>query len=183
MKAENKRSWMVWAIVILAVMNLSTILTVIILQNQSRKAGSFVENQQQQEDFDADKFSGRYFQEKLDFEYNQMEKFQEINPVFRKQAKAINDELSQIRKQMLAEMVAEKSDTNKLNALSDSIGNLHGTLKKNTYKYYLDIKNICNSKQRKELELLFSETFSKEIPSGQGKRWRYRGQHGKRNNN
>jgi len=183
MKAENKKSWMVWAIVILAVMNLSTILTVIILQNQSRKAGSFVENPRQLEDFDADKFSGRYFQEKLDFEFTQMEKFREINPVFRKQAQAINVELSEKRKQMLAEMVTDNSDTGRLNLLSDSIGILHGRLKKITFRYYLDLKSICNGEQQKALELLFNETFTKEIPSGQGKRWRNRGQYGKRNHN
>jgi len=56
-------------------------------------------------------------------------------------------------------------------------------LKKITFRYYLDLKSICNGEQQKALELLFNETFTKEIPSGQGKRWRNRGQYGKRNNN
>ena len=45
MKTENKYSWMVWAIVILAVMNIATIITVIYNRNQAGKEIVVVENQ------------------------------------------------------------------------------------------------------------------------------------------
>ena len=58
---------------------------------------------------------------------------------------------------MLSEMAADNYDTIRLNTLSDSIGYLHADLKKVTYKYYLDIKNICDQQQQQKLEQLFAE--------------------------
>ena len=166
MNTENKRNWMVWAIVALVVMNLSTLATILYHQNQSKVPSGDSAKLQQQLETDAEKFSGRYFRDKLKLDGEQMDKFREINPVFRQQARAITIELSSKRKQMLEEMTAAKSDTNKLNALSDSIGLLHSNLKKLTYKYYLDIKTICTIEQQKQLEQLFSDMFTNDAPMG-----------------
>jgi hypothetical protein len=85
---------------------------------------------------------------------------------------------------MLIEMAAIKSDTSRLNMLSDSIGHLHSNLKKLTYGYYLDIKNICNPEQQKKLEQLFGEMFTNDAPMGfPGRGMHGGGQHGKRFNN
>ena len=67
---------------------------------------------------------------------------------------------------MLREMTAEKSDARKLEKLSDSMGNLHAELKKETFKYYLNLKSICNADQRKELEDLFSIIFTSDSLTG-----------------
>jgi len=64
---------------------------------------------QRQLETDAEKFSGRYFRDKLNLNSDQMAKFREFNPVFRQQARAITIELAAKRKQMLAEMAAAKS--------------------------------------------------------------------------
>ena len=67
-------------------------------------------------------------------------------------------------------MSANNSDTAKLNLLSDSIGDMHASLKKLSYEYYLDIKNICDEDQKEKLEIVFSEMFSgDEIMAGQGR--------------
>ena len=90
------------------------------------------------------------------------------------------DEMGQ---QMLDEMVAENSDTLLLNMLSDSVGILHSQLKKFTYKYYLEMKNICSKDQQKQLEQIFNEMFTNDMPMGRsgqgGQRWR----HGRGNRN
>jgi Spy/CpxP family protein refolding chaperone len=183
MKTENKQSWMVWAIVALVVMNLSTLATILYHQNQSKVPSGDSAKLQQQLETDAEKFSGRYFRDKLNLDGNQMDKFRKINPVFRQQARAITIELAAKRKQMLVEMASASADTNKLNALSDSIGILHSNLKKLTYKYYLDLKGICNAEQQKQLEQLFNEMFTNDVPMGfpgkGGQGW----QHGRRMNN
>jgi hypothetical protein len=67
---------------------------------------------------------------------------------------------------MLTEMASAKSDTTKLNMLSDSIGYMHSRLKKLTYKYYLDIKIICNKEQQQKLEQLIREMFANDAPMG-----------------
>lgn len=181
MNAEKKHSLMVWAIVLLAIMNVSTLATILYHQYKSEKQATSTE--QRQLEANSEKFSGRYFRNKLNLSSSQMDKFREFNPVFRQQARTITIELASKRKQMLQEMAFVKSDSNRLNMLSDSIGFLHSNLKKLTYKYYLDMKSICNAEQQKQLEQLFSEMFINDVPMGfPGRGGAGGGQHGRRFN-
>jgi len=175
---------MVWAIVILAVMNISTLATIMYNNYQSIKTETISVSDQKQLEADSEKFSGRYFRDQLNLSSEQMDKFKEINPVFRPKARYITIELVEKRKQMLVEMSGANSDTTRLNALSDSIGQLHSDLKKITYRYYLEIKGICNQEQQSKLEQLFGEMFTNDSqlgnPGSGGPRGR---QQGRRFNN
>lgn len=184
MKTENKYSLMVWAIVILAVMNISTLATIMYNNYQSIKTETNAVSDQKQLEADSEKFSGRYFRDQLNLSIEQMDKFKEINPVFRPKARNITIELAEKRKQMLIEMSAEKSDTLRLNALSDSIGQLHSALKKITYRYYMEIKSICDQEQQEKLEQIFGEMFTNDSSMGYPGKGGQRGwQHGRRLNN
>jgi Tfp pilus assembly protein PilE len=166
MKSENKHTLMVWAIVVLAVMNFSTLATIVYHHYQTGKTEISQITNQSQMGADSQKFSGRYFRDQLGFSNDQMNKFREFNPTFRQQAHAITIEMAEKRKQMLFEMAADKTDTSKLAILSDSIGMLHSRLKKITFGYYLNIKNMCNTDQQKKLEQLFAEMFTNDAPMG-----------------
>jgi hypothetical protein len=183
MKEDSKRNLMGWAIVVLAVMNVSTLITIVYHQKQTEVKETNSAQTPQQLETDSEKFSGRYFRDKLNLNREQMDKFREINPEFRQQARAITIELSLLRKQMLVEMAAQTSDTLKLTMLSDSIGILHSNLKQLTFNYYLDLKNMCNAAQQKQLEKLFAEIFTNDVPMGfPGKGGSGRQQHGRRIN-
>jgi Spy/CpxP family protein refolding chaperone len=78
----------------------------------------------------------------------------------------IHVELADLRRLMLQEMSAKNSDTIKLNQLSDSIGLLHAKLKRLTYRYYLDMKDISTPEQQEKLEILFSGIFTRDIQMG-----------------
>lgn len=68
--------------------------------------------------------------------------------------------------------------------LSDSIGYLHSNLKKLTYRYYIDIKSICNQEQQKKLEQLFGEIFASDMHMGQNGKGNPNGRrYGRRFNN
>jgi hypothetical protein len=182
MKTDNNKGWLIWVIVVLVVMNLSTFITIFYHQHTSNIAVSDTLQHQQSLEANAEKYSGRYFRDKLNLDGDQMDKFREINPEFRQQARYITMELADKRKRMLLEMSSSQYDTVKLNMISDSIGLLHSRLKKITYKYYLDLKNICNTEQKIQLEQLFKEMFTNDAPMGfpgkGGPGW----QHGKRMN-
>lgn len=166
MKSTKNQGWMVWAIVFLAVLNVSTLATILYHQKQTEKPVENTALNPQQLEADAEKFSGRYFRDKLQLDNDQMDSFRTFNPVFRSQARAITVELGTLRRAMLTEMSAAQSDTLRLASLSDSIGILHRDLKKLTYRYFLDIKNICNDTQRAELHALFNTMFTNDAPMG-----------------
>lgn len=175
---------MAWAIVLLALMNISTIATIMYHKYLAGTTETNSVTDQKQLEADSEKFSGRYFRDQLDLNREQMEKFSRINPVFRPKARKITIELAEKRKQMLLEMAASKSDTLRLNALSDSIGRLHSDLKKVTYAYYLDLKTLCDQEQKSKLEQLFSEMFTNDAPMGYPGAGGQRGrQQGRRFNN
>ena len=171
MHSQKKQSWMVWAIVILGVMNLSTLITIVYHQGQARREEAAANQLPVVVETDAAKYSGRYFRDQLNLSPEKMNSFRELNPVFRRQAREINLELGRMRNEMLREMAARNPDTARLNELSDSIGKLHGTLKKITFRYYLDMKSLCNPDQQVKLEQIFGEVFSNDMlmgPPGQG---------------
>jgi len=167
MKTENKSRWMAWAIVILAVMNIATIITVIYNTNQAGKEKVIVENNQAESETTSISYSGRWFRDQLNFSSEQMARFAEFNPGFRGNVREINMDLNLLRQKMLSGMTAEKCDTIRLNILSDSIGILHSNLKKATYKYYIDIKNICDRQQQEKLGQLFGGMFAGDGRMGQ----------------
>ncbi|MBK7710890.1 MAG: hypothetical protein IPJ37_08040 [Bacteroidales bacterium] len=163
MKAANKNNWMVWAIAVLAIMNLATLITIVYHKNNSSDKELVVIPDQSQSESTSVNYSGRYFKDELNLSGEQMKSFSEFNPEFRRNVMAINQSLDMKRHEMLVEMAEENCDTNRLNLLSDSIGYLHARLKKQTYLYYLDFKRICNEEQQKKLEQLFGEIFNSDI--------------------
>ncbi len=184
MKSENKHNWMIWAIIVLALMNISTIITIIIHNNRPGITTSSQLPEQAGSESTSLRYSGRYFRDQLDLTREQMSHFSEFNPEFRRNVREINLSLASLRQRMIKEMAGETSDTMKLNELSDSIGYLHAGLKKLTYKYYLDFRRICNKEQQEKLEQMFGEMFAVDNQPGPAMhRGRYGRGYGRRLNN
>lgn len=167
MKTERKNAMLIWAIVALAVLNLTTIATVFynrsrnVRETTNQKAGVI------QPEVTSMRFSGRYFRDQLNLNSEQMERFREFNPAFRQHVRDINFELGSIRRKMLDEMSSSGCDTVRLKSLSDSVGHLHANLKVLTYRYYLDFKKICNKEQKEKLDSLFGLMFATDGRTGQ----------------
>jgi len=166
MKTENTCRWMVWVIVILALMNIATVATVIFNRNKAKNEVTAAAAGRPEAPVLAARYSGRYFRDQLGFNDEQMSQFAGFNPAFRKNVRNINKELDLLRDRMLSEMASKECDSVKLGLLSDSIGYMHANLKKVTYKYYLDIKNICNQQQQEKLKELFSGMFASDFRKG-----------------
>jgi hypothetical protein len=162
MKTENRKRWMVWAIVVLAILNITTLITLVYHKNQGIEREVVSTPDSVKSETASVLYSGRYFREELNLSNEQMTRFSQFNPEFRQDARAINIKLAEKRHEMLIEMAEKSSDRNKLNLLSDSIGYLHAELKKVTFMYYLNFKSICNQEQQKKLEQLFGEVFNSD---------------------
>jgi hypothetical protein len=157
----TKNRILIWVIVILAAINLSTLFSIIYHVRSSQ--GGNKELKQQTLEPDNEKFSGRYFRDKLGFTMEQMDSFRNFNRNFRQRACSLTEDLSKLRVEMLEEMDKEKVDTSRLNNLSEQIGLKHTELKIITYKYYIAIKSICTSEQKIILKELFNEMFKGDL--------------------
>jgi Spy/CpxP family protein refolding chaperone len=162
MQKENKNVLLIWIIVILAVLNISTLVTIGIHVYQTRQAQKTATSIKQTET-DAEKFSGRYFRDQLELTPDQMDKFRNFNRTFRQEARAITIDLSGKRKQMFEEMNKAAPDTTELIRLSQEIGDLHKQLKLFTFRYYLSIKEISTETQQQKLTMLFKDLFINDL--------------------
>lgn len=162
MKTENRHRWMVWAIVALALLNISTLITVIYHNKQVVGKDAPAAQDSVRSENSSILYSGWYFRDELNLTREQMKEFFLFNPEFRQEVRNINLELAAKKHEMLIEMAKKNSDGHTLDLLSDSIGYLHASLKKVTYKYYLNFKNICTMEQQKKLEQLFGEMFNSD---------------------
>ncbi|HAM09557.1 MAG: hypothetical protein A2X05_01290 [Bacteroidetes bacterium GWE2_41_25] len=179
MREEKNRSLLIWVIVALALLNVSTLGTILFQRytyNRSLRAET-VRSATANPNYGT--FSGNYFGESLNLTPEQQSEFRKFDPRFREKVKEINFSLSELRSEMLGEMTKSEVDTEKLDELSEMIGKRHSDLKKLTYKYYLDLRSICDPQQQQLLETLFAETLMYDRnPGSQGGRNRMRNRGG-----
>jgi hypothetical protein len=165
-QGESKYKILVWTVVLLAVFNVTTLITIFYNRHLSMQSQPMPSSGPVLSEGASMKFSGRYFRDHLGLNTEQMRRFGQFNPTFRRQVQKINFDLADKRFHMLIEMSSPKYDTVRLNQLSDSMGYLHARLKRLTYGYYLNFKEICDMQQQEKLKQLFSEMFVCEKQQG-----------------
>lgn len=170
----NKNTILTWAVVILILLNVSTIATILYhnYQEKIEKEDIVLDSEGQ------NPLNGRYFRQTLGFTDTQMEVFREVNHEFRPNANNIILRIDSLKSEMFIEIKKPVSDTIKLNALALETGKLHAELKQETNRFYLKIKAVCTASQLEKLQDAFSPLFRNEPcqGNGQGRHGRGRGQ-------
>jgi len=170
----NKNTVLGWIVVILVILNVSTMATILYHNHQEKieKQNILLDTQGQ------NPLNGRYFRQSLGFSDSQMVVFREVNQEFRPNANRIILKIDSLKKEMFTEIKKPVSDTIKLNALALETGHLHAELKRETNRFYLKIKAVCTPSQLEKLQDAFSPLFRNEscTGNGQGRQGRGRGQ-------
>ena len=144
-------------IVLLILLNLTIVGT--ILYNKSEVANYKV--QDNKEIAMPTNHLGRYFRDELNLSNKQHRAFQDIRHQYHENSDVIIEKMDKNRNDLLTELGKEKSDTITLNKLSQDLGFLHTELKNLTIQYYLNMKEVCNEKQKVKL----FETFKAMVNS------------------
>jgi Spy/CpxP family protein refolding chaperone len=160
MKTTNNKT-LIWIIALLAIFNVTTLVTIGFHLYQSRytTATAYSSKQQPAEGI---QYNGRFFKDSLNLTSDQMEQFRKVNRAFRGDVNSINKSLNELRKSMMQNMSSSSPDTLRLNSIADSIGEQHARLKKETYRYYLGIKAICTPQQQATLKGIFQTILGTE---------------------
>jgi hypothetical protein len=151
----NKTKILIWAIVMLAVLNISTIGSIIYHNFQEKQDSETVILNSES----GSRINGRYFRQTLGFNQEQMNAFRVANREFQPRANAIISQIDSLKNESFIELKKENSDTLKLEDLSNKTGLLHAELKKTTNQFYLKIKKVCTAKQLDELQFVFKPFF------------------------
>lgn len=156
---NQKIKWLVWAIIVLFLMNAVTLGTIIY---HNYKQEQQVDTISTVSSFSGNPINGRFFRQTLGFDNEQMSVFQEANQQFRPQTMALTLSIDSLKTEMFAEMKKQEPDTMKLNKLSKEIGDRHAQLKEETYRFYLKLKAVCTEQQQLQLEKVFEPLFINE---------------------
>lgn len=144
----NKTKILVWVIIILVVINITTIITVVSFSSGNRDAGT----EQPEVSFTR---RTDFFQTQLGLNQEQRKEFMLFNRKFNQAAGPITERLNTLRFKMIDELSSPAPDTVALNRMCRQFGNLHYRLKNVTVNYYLNMKSVCDKNQ----EIILSDLF------------------------
>lgn len=144
----NRNRLLIWIISVLLIANAATIISFLVYSSKMKnvEAGK-VEIPVNQ--------SVMFFGEQLGLNTGQRQMVMRFTRTYHMEARSITNKINILRYQMIDEMADEKPDNDKLNKISNDIGDLHSKLKKTTISYYMDLKSICDRDQQKRLHELF----------------------------
>jgi len=160
----NKVKILQWLVVLLIALNLSTIISIVYHKHQEAADNELIIFDSNSES----RLNGRYFRQTLGFDNEQMEAFRQANRSFQPRANAIIFRVDSLKNDIFSELKKGNPDTTKLNSLSESIGEQHALLKKETNQFYLNIKNVCTDAQKEQLNEVFSPLFKNQYTVNPG---------------
>jgi len=170
----EKKNLLIGLILFLVVTNVATILTVVLhIQKQNRETVSSGVSVPSGEISELPGTRGANFMaERLGLQPEQRDSFRQASWTYNSQARIINQELVDLRDQLLQEMDRKSPDPARLDALSEQIGINHKNLKRLSVEHYLALKSFCTDEQKQGLFELFrtilneGENFT--VPGGRG---------------
>lgn len=151
----NKSKALLWLVILLAVLNLSTIAAVVYHHIREEQGLTGISLDAQGENC----LNGRYFRQELGFNDEQMKVFREANQQFQPLAQDIVQQLDALRNEAFALLNTTEPDKQRLQNISSEIGALHTELKNATNHYYLSLRAVCNPQQTQNLQQVFTPLF------------------------
>jgi Spy/CpxP family protein refolding chaperone len=151
-----------WLIIILLIINISAITTIfygIGIRNKKdlRSYPPRIEYHRHHK--------GKFFDNSLNLTEEQQQHFKKAKHKFYSEAKKIAGQMHKKRVEFINELASDEPDTLKLQEIAEEIGSLHTKLKFQTYRHYLDMKNICTKEQEEKLIKIFQSMLDKEDSS------------------
>ena len=165
-----KKRFSFWLVFFLMVVNIATITTILyhIYSDKTTASSAMVNNG-----------AGKIITTELGLNAQQKDMFSSINDVYNEKSKAVLDQLTDKRSEMLSELSETKPDTAILKIIAKEIGELHTTLKLLTIENFLELKKICTEDQQQQLSKMYNDMLECEGHfKGYGKQYRHRYRHG-----
>ena len=156
----NKNKILIWIIIILLAVNVSTVATIAYHFYNHNKTERI--NRKRQIRIPNKRF-GRFMYQELNLTRPQRKQFQEFRHNYQHNAMMLTTEMREKRNEIFEELSKEDPDTIKLYQMSEDIGDFHKTLKYQTIKHYLNMKCVCNKQQQKKLLKIFKAMQNSKV--------------------
>lgn len=169
MSIYTRNRLLIFIIILLVALNVSTIVTVRHKMKQHMElANSEVEHYSDQR--------GKHFKEELGLNKEQFKQFKHFRKIYYPKMYKLQSDMHQKRIDLLEELSKEHTDTVRLHKLSDDIGCMHSEMKSVTNEYFLNLKSVCTREQ----QLILFKFYKAILAPGHGVS---RGPYGKHRHN
>lgn len=102
-----------------------------------------------------DRQFGRFFNDELNLDSDQQEKFREFRRHYNRSANQVLNEMQTIRSKMANTLNVVHPDRKELDRLADQLGQKHCELKKLTFDYYENMQKVLNEDQQQKMVTIF----------------------------
>ena len=169
----SKNKIVFWLLVFLVVINLSALVTFLVLFSQDPLASK----QESKEN------PGITFRKELSLSPSQSEKVEVILADYRSSTEPLTLNIRNYRSQLLEELAKDKPDTSLINSSVEKICLLQKQMQKASVAQYMALKEICTPSQCQRLSALYFELYGcqgkcKGMGNGKGMMHQYRGGQG-----
>jgi len=143
-----------WMIVLLVILNVSSLTTIWFLQ--LRQSPLPQDNRPD---------NVRHFlEQELRLTEEQAQQFEELRKQHFVETKAIHEEASQLKKTIMDELFASPPDTAKVESLAEQIGSKQTELEQLRFYHFLNLKSLCEPEQVEKFQALIHEIFQPPGP-------------------
>ena len=156
----NKNKILIWIIIILLAINVSTVATIAYhfythgrVERINKRKHVRIPN----------KRFGHFMFRELNLTKPQRKQFQKFRHNYQHNAKILTKEMKEKRNEIFEELSKENPDTIRLYEMAEDIGIFHKNLKKQTIRHYLKMKKICNKQQQKKLLKIYNAMQNSKV--------------------
>ncbi|MFW6369992.1 MAG: Spy/CpxP family protein refolding chaperone [Bacteroidota bacterium] len=157
----KRRNILIWALIILVVLNISTLVTIWLMNRPAiAPAGPVLPSDME--------FRGvnHFIRNELAFTEAQWQQFTGLRQRNMVETRNLMQEMQDLRQDMFDELISKNPNEKKLEKIGREMGETHSALKINSMQFFTEVHKICTSEQKQKLNRLYQEL--KNMPENRG---------------
>ncbi len=160
MNRGNSQKWLIWGIVVLAVLNLASLSALWYVRLDHQAPPPPRERNASLEDI---------IVHQVGLDPQQEAKFRELHLRHRQVKDSLENESYRLKEQLQNELFAVAPDTTKMATLANRIGGLEAEFERQVYRHFLELKALCRPDQYPKLEMVLNDLLSASRPRPRAK--------------
>ncbi len=169
---------LVGAVILLAALNITILITLGVKKNQSQKDAA--QWGPPRNEMQGEWQKPNRLEHELNLSPQQQEQFHELKREYFRDTKEHKASLQVLYRALMEELNSEQPDTNLLNRLAEQIGQLHTEQQKATFNHFLSLQKVCSHEQYQILQQNFMRHMGPQ--NGQRRGMNHNNQHRNKNN-
>jgi Spy/CpxP family protein refolding chaperone len=156
----TKNRFTFWTIVILVILNISTIS--MLWFNQNRRIGASPQIREPRQD----QRTLQFLQKELNLTDEQIQQYDQLRQTHAEQTRLLVNDVRDSKREMMNEIFNDEPDIARAMQIADLIGKKQTELERITFKHFSDLKELCGKEQLDKLHELMDEFFRRNPPEG-----------------